>query len=65
MVHLDCGGWFVVLLREEIRTHNPFCRLDHHQYPPKLPFTELADGKARVSEENVKSDIECIIFPII
>jgi hypothetical protein len=43
---------------EEIRTQ-PFCGLEHHQHP------RGTDGKARVSEENVKSDIECMIFPII
>jgi hypothetical protein len=29
------------------------------------PFMELADGKGCVSEEKSKSDVECVIFPII
>jgi len=41
----------------EIRTQ-PFFRLEHYQHP------QGADGKARVSEENVKLDIECMILPI-
>jgi hypothetical protein len=39
VVHLDRGGWFLVLLREEIRTHGLWLE----------PFTELADGKSSVS----------------
>jgi hypothetical protein len=44
--------------KREIRTR-PFYRLEHYQY------LQGTDGKARVSEENIKSDIEYIIFPII
>jgi hypothetical protein len=38
-------------------TH-PFCELENYQY------SQATGEMARVSEGNVKSDIECMIFPI-